>query len=405
MDFEETFPLRVCINLDRRPDRWSKACDEFARAGLTVHRWPAVDGQKVRRTHGYAWASRYALSLTKRLIVRNAARQKAKGVFFFEDDVVLHPEWRRRVESLTLPADWGILLLGCQHLARPEPVVPGLVRTFAAVDNHAVGIRGEWFERILYTLSHGREDARIWPHTASDRHLASLMREIPTYVAWPNLAWQRVAMSDQTHTRYSLYDATGVQTTNRHLLRNVEEVWETTHPNGGIPNRGPWMHAQEVAFIKSVLTPQMTVLEYGCGGSTVCFGGLVAAWHAIEHDAGWFRRMRAEAQGKNVFLQYVPPAWPPQDAFSAAQTGQYADYVKAGALKGLEFDAVLIDGRSRVDCALQASAVMKPGAWLFFHDYFSRARYLRRAKELNPLFRMVKEFRRTPQTMAVFRRR
>jgi len=115
--------------------------------------------------------------------------------------------------------------------------------------------------------------------------------------------------------------------------------------------------------------------------------------------------MRTETSGKNVFLKYVPPAWPAQDAFSPAQTGQYADYVKTGAQMGLQFDAVLVDGRSRVDCALQASVVMKPGAWLFFHDYFSRARYLRRAKELNPLFRMIKEFRRTPQTMAVFRRR
>lgn len=48
---------------------------------------------------------------------------------------------------------------------------------------------------------------------------------------------------------------------------------------------------------------------------------------------------------------------------------------------------------------------MKPRAWLFFHDYFSRERYLRRASELNRYFRMVKEFRHTPQTMAVFQRR
>ncbi len=403
MDFEETFPMRVCLNLDRRPERWAMATDEFQQAGLTVDRWPAVDGNRVRRTYGYAWPTRYAVNLTKRLIVRSAMFRKAEAVFLFEDDVLLHPEWRQRLKSLRLPLNWGMFFLGCQHVARPEPVAPGLVRTFAAVDNHAVGIRREWYERVIYALRHGSEDAYIWPHTASDRHLASLMKEIPTYVAWPNLAWQRNILSDQTQTRYTLYDRTGMQTTNRHLLDGVDQIWEAA--SGTRPNHVPWMHANEVAFIESVLSREMTVLEYGSGGSTSHFCKHVSAWYSIEHDAAWFQRVRAETPNTNVVLQYVPPAWPPQDAFSPAQTGQYIDYIEAGVSAGVKFDAVLISGRSRVDCALRAATVMKPGGWLFFQDYFARSRYLRRARELNPLFRMVKEFRRTPQTMGVFRRR
>ena len=165
------------------------------------------------------------------------------------------------------------------------------------------------------------------------------------------------------------------------------------------------MHDEEAAFITSVLRPEMTALEYGSGGSTLGFSGLVAAWHAIEHDPKWFPRVRAASISPSAVLHFVRPAWPSADAFSPAQTGQYTAYVEKCGQLGLTFDAVLIDGRARVDCALRAASVMKPGAWLFFHDYFARERYLRRAHELNPLFRVVKEFRRTPQTMAVFRRR
>ena len=403
MDFEQTFPLRVCMNLDRRPERWETAAAEFSRAGLDVRRRSAVDGKLVRNTHGYAWPSRYAVGLTKRLIVREARLRRAEAVFLFEDDVVLHPDWRQRLERLAVPDDWGMLMLGCQHTSRPVPVAPGLVRVTGAADNHAIGFRREWYDRVLYTLRHGREDARRWPDTASDRHISALMKEIPTYAPFPNLAWQREAVSDQTGTRYTLYGQDGVQIPSRKLLAGVEDVW--LPPSGlSLPGNEPWMHEEERAFIRSVLRPDMTVLEYGAGGSTLHFPQFVRTWHSIEHTAAFSRRTRAAAAG-NVHVHFVPPAWPQANPLHAAECGQFTDYCQTALRLGCEFDAVLVDGRARVDCALTAACAMKRGAWLFFHDYFARDRYLRRAPELQACFRLVREFRRTPQTMAVFRRR
>ena len=406
MDFETTFPLRVCLNLDRRSDRWEIAAEEFRQAGLAVERWPAVDGRRVKNRHGYSWPSRYGVSLTKRLVVRTARCRGAEAVFLFEDDVVLHPQWRERLAALHLPDDWGIFMLGCQHISRPQPVAPGLLRISAAVDNHAIGFRREWFERVLFTLRHGRDDARIWPHTASDRHLSALMQEVPSYVPWPNLAWQRKSVSDQTGKAYTLYDATGAQFPGRHLLTGLTEFWQ---PGDQAPapeqSSTPWMHGEEMACLRSVLHPGMAVLEYGSGGITGEFTGGAGLWHAIEHDRDRYHRACQAAAENRVHVHYVPPEWSQENSLHPAQAGQFRTYVQKCLALGMQFDAVILDGRARVDCALQAARVMPPGGWLFFHDYFTRPRYLRRAAELLPLFRMVQAFRRTPQTMAVFRRR
>jgi hypothetical protein len=249
MDFESLFPLRYCLNLKRRPERWETACRTFAGAGLEVQRWEAADGQKVRNAHGYAWASRYAVGLSKRAAVRQARVQAAPGIFLFEDDVELPPDWRMKLERFELPEDWGMLLLGRQHLETPRPAAPGLVRVKAAVDNHAIGFRRCWYERILYTLAKGKEDAKIWPHTASDRHLAALMREVPTYAPWPNLAWQREGHSDQTGTTYSLYTADGRQKGAGAALRSLDHVWEK--PPG--PLKGEPIGKRELAFLGSWL--------------------------------------------------------------------------------------------------------------------------------------------------------
>merc|ERR1719197_1084348 len=40
-----------CINLDRRPERWSFMQEQFARLRMPVQRWSAVDGKKLNVSH------------------------------------------------------------------------------------------------------------------------------------------------------------------------------------------------------------------------------------------------------------------------------------------------------------------------------------------------------------------
>lgn len=127
MNFEKAFPLRFWINLGRREDRRLETEARLDELGITAERFAAVDarwfekrpeiacdepakgaqtgkvGESVEHfvgagnlteVRGYDSAGRYALALTQRLVIREAARRKAAAVMLFEDDVVFHPNFR-----------------------------------------------------------------------------------------------------------------------------------------------------------------------------------------------------------------------------------------------------------------------------------------------------------------------
>ena len=253
MDFETTFPVRYWINLGRRADRRAKMEARFDQAGLTVERFPAVDAKFVRRmalernkekmpgdscdgVRGYENAGRYALALSQRLAIRRAKHAGASAVLIFEDDAILHPNFNALIAALELPENWGICYLGCAHLAPPAPAAPGVVRVNYAVDTHAFAVRAPYFDRVMQALdAHGKETPSH--PLASDRFLAALHREIPTYAFFPNLAWQAEELSDLTGSRYTLYRRGGTQGHQNHI---VEATFAAMLGGGaGVPAQKP----------------------------------------------------------------------------------------------------------------------------------------------------------------------
>jgi hypothetical protein len=223
MNFENEFPLKFCINLARREDRRNLTEIRMREAGIQAERFSAIDGSsrvvrqapadgrsKAIAIRGYESAGRYALALTQRLAIREAARRGAPAVMLFEDDVVFHPNFRNLIDSVELPEDWGIFYLGCTHNDRPVWAGPRIVRTPWASDTHAVAIRREYYHAVMDVLDrHGKPDMGIVG--ASDQYLASLHASIPTYACYPNLAWQDVSDSDLIQAEYSNYNKDGRQ--------------------------------------------------------------------------------------------------------------------------------------------------------------------------------------------------
>jgi len=243
MKFEKTFPLRYWINLARRADRRGETEFRFEQIGVTATRFPAVDSRFVARmalekrnaashqtvsgghlvssdaveplrssakVRGYDGAGRYALALTQRLAIRQAKLLGAEAVLLLEDDVVLHPNFLALIHGIELPEDWGILFLGCQHLEEPTPCAPGIVRVKHAVDTHAVAIRKSYYNRVIKALNAHGKPTPDHP-LASDRFLAALQSDIPTYACFPNLAWQANEASDLVQATYTLYRNGGTQ--------------------------------------------------------------------------------------------------------------------------------------------------------------------------------------------------
>ena len=132
----------------------------------------------------------------------------------------------------------------------------------------------------------------------------------------------------------------------------------------------------------------MVGLEYGSGRSTVFFAKRLKKLVSIEHYPEWYQKVDKMllARGiNNVEYLLIPKNADLEtndntEEFHKSLTGEeerpeYAAY----ANKVLEFDDdyfdfVLIDGRSRVNCGINAIPKLKPGG-MFVLDNSERARY------------------------------
>ncbi len=172
---------------------------------------------------------------------------------------------------------------------------------------------------------------------------------------------------------------------------------------GPAPARAePWMAAEELGLLAAHARPDGRVLEWGCGGSTAFLAGRFREVVSVEHDGAWVRGIGPHLPA-NATVHHVPPDWPYRGGFAPAEPGQFQTYVEFPSTLGLRFDAVLVDGRARVACALAAHELLVDRGILFFHDFIRRARY--HHPELAARYRLIDAVWHTPQTLAVFGKR
>ena len=72
----------------------------------------------------------------------------------------------------------------------------------------------------------------------------------------------------------------------------------------------PWMHPAAVLYLESLLSPDMTVIEHGCGGSTLWFVDKVRELHGYDIDSGWLLEIgKTVLKYEHVFIheQRYPP--------------------------------------------------------------------------------------------------
>lgn len=144
--------------------------------------------------------------------------------------VILAADLHERLEKIDLPEDWGIFFLGCKHLERPLPLAPGLVRVTRAADHHAIAIREEYYNAAMRGLAgYGKRSRPSIRY--SDVKMAAIQSWIPTYAAFPNLAWQAVSHSENSGTTQSHYNSVGKQRTDVHAVAGLEIEMKALSPN------------------------------------------------------------------------------------------------------------------------------------------------------------------------------
>src|ERR1700750_1637864 len=98
---DEAFPYQVCINLDRRRERWQLMRRKFAQHGIhAVRRFSAFDGDQMTLPGDWMHTpGAYGCLMSHPQFVREAKRIGASNVLIFEDDVVFDDQLRRSLAT------------------------------------------------------------------------------------------------------------------------------------------------------------------------------------------------------------------------------------------------------------------------------------------------------------------
>ena len=130
----------------------------------------------------------------------------------------------------------------------------------------------------------------------------------------------------------------------------------------------PWFSYAAIDFLESFLRPNMTVCEYGTGGSTVFFARRVKSVVSIESDPRWFARVNADLAAKslrNASISLHP--------FDFKNTAGFADSSYLHAIPDEKFDVIVVDGMEEWDqvrptCFANAENHIKAGGIIIVDD-------------------------------------
>lgn len=102
----------------------------------------------------------------------------------------------------------------------------------------------------------------------------------------------------------------------------------------------PWVTYPFIDFIEERLTNKLEVFEFGSGNSTLWYAGKVRFVTSVEHDDAWYKKIKS-TMPNNVALHY--------------QQLEYAkEYAAFAASQHKRFHIIIVDGRDRVNCIMNA---------------------------------------------------
>jgi len=186
------FSKIVCINLDRRPERWRRMQAQLARHGLgPVQRFAACDGETITKPVGWTHSDgAYGCLLSHVEVVREAQRSNAPSVLIFEDDTVLDPEFQSKFASFSkeVPDDWHMLYFGSLHKDEPAQISEHVGRITKANSTYAYALKNTVFDAFIELNARAEH--------VLDMNSYHLQERFNSYCFMPNLAWVEAEYSD-----------------------------------------------------------------------------------------------------------------------------------------------------------------------------------------------------------------
>lgn len=176
------FDKAICINLDRRTDRWETAKQEFASWGIEVERFSAIEDENPMK----------GIHLSYRKIFRENA---GKQILVLEDDVHFTMPYNQALWVWArLPKGFDMLYLGGNATEKLEFISPYIYKAKGVVTTHAI----LYSKRMTQWLADNMDVPEVVDRTNTiDVWFAhTLQHQFKAYIAYPQIAEQRFGYSD-----------------------------------------------------------------------------------------------------------------------------------------------------------------------------------------------------------------
>lgn len=172
----------------------------------------------------------------------------------------------------------------------------------------------------------------------------------------------------------------------------------------------PWTSQAAIRIFEKLLTKEMIGFEYGSGNSTLFFAKHLKHMTSVEHNEVWYKIVKDKLQQRNqnnVDYRFIPTnavsesynytfysdySLTDKDFQVRKEYHDYFSFVKE--YPDDHFDFIMVDGRARVECCLNAIPKLKSGG-IFVLDNSDRDRYI-------PVFRVLKDWKMIHTTTGLF---
>lgn len=174
--------------------------------------------------------------------------------------------------------------------------------------------------------------------------------------------------------------------------------------------QSPWTSQASIKAFEKILNKNMLGFEYGSGFSTLFFSKYLKHLTSVEHNEAWFNIVKGKLKDQginNVDYHFIPSSKEERNVdytfykdyqlttndFSIRK--EYHDYFSfVSTFANEHFDFIIVDGRARVECCLNAIPKLKSGG-LFVLDNSDRDRY-------KPVFKVLESWKSITTTTGLF---
>ena len=154
--------------------------------------------------------------------------------------------------------------------------------------------------------------------------------------------------------------------------------------NPPLKNRYPWITFNAIKWLEKYLNKNVTLFEFGSGGSTFFWAERVKKLISVEHDKKWYDRVSKELIKEGIKNCDYILSEPIKDSTKDKIPYGYKSYTSTlkeyegmsfeNYVKTIEnypdssFDLVVIDGRARASCIFRALRKIRPGGFLMLDN-------------------------------------